>query len=344
MDLFSVDILQIRDTHYAIGAETGGKLKNKPVLTAFQQLASTYIDLAEMKSIYSCYAPHLLEEMEGLSEGLNIPLKEAYTLFSGYDMNKPHGMGCSAYMDRQAYTRNYDFSPLVYDGILSLLQNPATITGIGYNLQGIGRHDGVNNCGLAIGLHFVSHEGYTKGLTAWHAVRMVLDTCSDANQAIDLLKELPHSACYNFSIADKKGCMAIVEASPGKIELKMGEEYLACFNAFESENLLQLNRGGMASSQLRRTFIGSLDRCSLDANDLFRLFTERKSPLFFTDYEQMFGTLHTMAYEFESSRFRTKLAGGQDCLDFSLEEWANGVDLTETELTGFIRKEESLDH
>ncbi|RUU69994.1 carcinine hydrolase/isopenicillin-N N-acyltransferase family protein, partial [Mesorhizobium sp. M7A.F.Ca.MR.362.00.0.0] len=81
-------------------------------------------------------------------------------------------------IDNGVYTRNYDFSPLLYDGIFSMIQTNSQYASAGYNLQLLGRHDGVNEKGLVIGLHFVSNEGYRKGVSPWVSCRIVLDNCS----------------------------------------------------------------------------------------------------------------------------------------------------------------------
>src|SRR5699024_10392560 len=148
-----------------------------------------------MKAIYSTFAPHLLEEIDGLAEGLGISHRKAAALFSGYDMPKTEALGCSVIMTEDYYVRNYDFSPDFYDGIFSMVQPGKTFATAGYNLQILGRHEGVNQKELVVGLHFVSNHGYKKGVSAWTAVRMVLDRCSTTSEAVNLLKEIPHAAC-----------------------------------------------------------------------------------------------------------------------------------------------------
>src|SRR5699024_11246032 len=84
--------------------------------------------------------------------------RKAAALFSGYDMPKAEALGCSAMMTKKYYVRNYDFSPDLYDGLFSLIQPDTSFATAGYNLQILGRHDGVNQEGLVAGLHFRSEE------------------------------------------------------------------------------------------------------------------------------------------------------------------------------------------
>ncbi|MFD3448933.1 C45 family autoproteolytic acyltransferase/hydrolase [Microbacteriaceae bacterium 4G12] len=124
----------------------------------------------------------------------------------------------------------------------SLLQPENTFASAGYNLQVIGQHDGVNSQGLVLGLHFVSNNDYTKGLSAWTSIRMILDTCSILEDAIHMLQEIPHSPCYNFSIGDGRGNIAVVEASPEKVMARRGESLLSCVNHFQIKDLETKNR------------------------------------------------------------------------------------------------------
>src|SRR5699024_3723 len=171
---------------------------------------------------------------------------------------KAEALGCSAMMTKKYYVRNYDFSPDLYDGLFSLIQPDTSFATAGYNLQILGRHDGVNQEGLVAGLHFVSNHGYKKGLSAWTAVRIVLDSCATTSEAVNLLKEIPHAACYNFSLGDKNGDMAVVEASPDKVIVRRGVPALSCVNHFQSEQLKNKNRSSIEHSVKRHNYLEKL--------------------------------------------------------------------------------------
>lgn len=220
MSNFTVDIVQVRGDSFHIGCSLGEQIKNNSLVNTFKLITKPTIDYESMKSVYTMFAPHLLEELEGLSHTLKISIKKTASLFSGYDMPKAEVLGCSTITTKDYYVRNYDFSPIFYDHMFSLIQPQTSFATAGYNLQMIGRHDGVNEKGLVVGLHFVSNDGYTKGVSAWTAVRMVLDSCSSTDEAIFMLKEIPHAACYNFSLGDKSGHIAVVEASSDKVVVR----------------------------------------------------------------------------------------------------------------------------
>lgn len=333
---FSVEVLQIRGRSYDIGVQIGEKMKNHPIVITFEEMAKQVINIKNMKAIYEDFAPHLLDELEGLSEGLKLPFHRAAAILSGYDMPKVEAMGCSAVITKDYYVRNYDFSPRFYDHLFSFIQPEECHASAGYNLQLIGRHDGVNSKGLVVGLHFVSNDSYKEGISAWTAIRMVLDSCASTDEAIVMLKEIPHAACYNFSIGDKGGDIAVVEASPDKVAIRRGDHYLACVNHFLINELKEKNRKHIEHSIRRSAYIAYLEEQSLTAYQMFNEFSNRQSPLFFTEYGDLFGTMHTFAYSFTNARLQTKIAQGIRGIDVNFDEWVNGKNIEYADLKGKI--------
>ncbi|MGW8823194.1 C45 family autoproteolytic acyltransferase/hydrolase [Paenibacillus lautus] len=334
MPEYKVNILQLREDNYHNGLKLGRSLRNQPILKAFEAATKLEIDTEQLKSIYNEFAPQLLTELEGLAEGLEMSFPKAAALLGGYDVPKIAAMGCSAMITASYYVRNYDFTPAFYDGYFTVAQADQGLATAGYNLQAIGRHDGVNEQGLAAGLHFVSFDGYETGLSPWVGVRMILESCSTAEEASYMLRHIPHAACYNFSIGDARGNMAVVEASPDQVIPRAGgEAAIACVNHYEA--LTGKNRPAIEHSLRRKRYLDSLDAERLTQTEAFGLFKDPKSPLFFTDYDDLFGTLHTFSYAFEDGRVMTSLAQG-GVLDFSFREWIRGQDIPEAALTGHI--------
>lgn len=322
-----------------VGVQTGKWIQTKPILKTFEMITKPEIDGPEMKTIFTTFAPHLLEELDGLAQSLGISSEKAAALFSGFDVPKTEAMGCTALITPDYYVRNYDFSPTLYDGLFSLNQPENALASAGYNLQVLGRHDGVNEKGLVIGLHFVSNDEYRTGISAWTAVRIVLDTCETVEDAIQVLKDLPHAACYNFSIGDPHGNMAVVEATPSGVIVRSGVESLACVNHFQDPSLQEKNRAFIEGSVKRNNFLNELDLADVKQRDLFATFADRHSPLFFTDYEELFGTLHTFSYAFHDSTILTSLAQSSDVLEINFEDWVKGTNISEKLLTGVIEVE-----
>lgn len=336
---YEVDIFQCRGSSFDIGYRIGEQFKNNKIVDVYKEKMKPTIDIANMESVFSTYAPHLMEELKGLSEGLEISYKETATIFSGYDIPKIDTMGCSATITNDYYVRNYDFSPLLYDHIFQLVEPEKVFASAGYSQQILGRLDGANSQGLVLGLHFVSFHEFQIGVSAWTAIRMVLDTCSSTSEAVDLLKVIPHAACYNFSIGDKSGDIAVVEASPKQVFIRKDASYLTCVNHFQQPEIQMNNRNHIEFSQKRDTFMQDLKYQNLSVNKMFQRFKETQSPLFFTNYDELFGTLHTFAYSFSDSQVTTCLAQSNQILSFRLNDWLKGEELLLSQMSGKIERE-----
>ncbi|WP_181347977.1 C45 family peptidase [Thalassobacillus sp. CUG 92003] len=336
MSVFSVNVLQFRDRPFNIGVKTGEAIQHHSIIKTFEALTKDKIDVVRMRSIYATYAPHLLEELDGLAQGLDISFSKAAAMFSGYDVPKTEAMGCSAVATPDYYVRNYDFAPELYDGVFSLVQSEHSYASAGYSLQIVGRHEGVNEKGVVIGLHFVSNYGYTTGLAPWMAVRMVLDTCSSVDEATVMLKEMPHAACYNFSVGDNLGNSAVVEATPDKVVVRPGQSSLACANHFQDALLKSNNRTSIEGSTKRHNYLDNLEDKKRSHEEMFHHFSSVTSPVFFTDYKDLFGTLHTFSYAYSDARILTTIAQSSHVLDINFQQWVKGEDLNVHCLKGFI--------
>jgi len=326
----------MRDSSFNIGVKMGKHIKNSSLISTFESITKPEIDYQNMESIYSTFAPHLLEELEGLSQGLEVPLNRTAALFSGYDLPRTEALGCSAIMTKDYYVRNYDFSPDLYDGLFSLIQPDSLFATAGYNLQLLGRHDGVNQKGLVAGLHFVSNHGFTKGVSAWIAVRMMLDSCSTTEEAIAMLKEIPYAACYNFSLGDKSGDMAVVEASPNQVVVRRDSSVLSCVNHFQDATIKAKNRSSITHSVKRSNYLSKLSEKHYTHTEMFEEFKSVDSPLFFTDYDDLFGTLHTFSYSYQDTIILTAVARGKTTLDINFQKWIDGENVNRAILEGLI--------
>lgn len=255
---FKVEVSQHRGSSYEVGMHSGQRVKGKKIVVVYESITREQIDIDEMKALYKTFAPHLLDELEGLAEALQFPLAKAAACFSGYDLPKVEAMGCSTMMSDSYYVRNYDFSPELYDHRFALSDPKEGFATAGYPLQLLGRHDGVNEHGLVAGFHFVSNADYQTGISAWIAIRMVLDTCKSTEDAVHLLKAIPHAACYNFSIADASGKQVAVEATPTTVNARHSTNALACVNHFQTEPLQTANRTNIEGSKSETNTLSNL--------------------------------------------------------------------------------------
>ncbi|NIK12596.1 C45 family autoproteolytic acyltransferase/hydolase [Alkalibacillus almallahensis] len=334
MGNFKISLEQYRGASYDIGYGQGLQI-DRSLLTMFSNVVSEEdIDLDELKKVYSLHAPHLLHELAGIADSMNISLCQA-AIFSGFSAPEIQGMGYSSVVNANMLVRNYDFSPEIYDGRLVLVQPDEGFASVGHSLHVTGRTEGVNEHGLAVALHFVNSEDTQTGFTAASVIRIILDTCKNTEEAVDVIKQLPHSWSYNYSIGDSEGNVVVVEESPFDIKTRKDQHTLCCTNHFQREDMTQLNRDHVEDSEERLDYLHRDDFKRMDGLEVFNKFRSEGTHLYNEDYLEYFGTLHTFAYLFDEKKVYTAIPGGE-ALEIDFSEWVKGEDLEQTELTGHL--------
>lgn len=333
MTPFKISIEQYRGTSYDIGYRQGQQI-NKSLTDMYSEIINEDdIDIAELKNIYSLHAPHLLEELYGIADAMDIPFRKA-ALFSGYGAPEIQGMGCSSIVSHRMLVRNYDFSPVVYDARLVFVQPDEGYASVGHSLHVMGRAEGVNEKGLAVALHFVNHKDTQNGLTGASVIRILLDTCENTDQAVNMIKQLPHSWSYNFSIGDAEGNTVVVEESPFEIKVRTDTNLLLCTNHFQKREMGRLNRESSESSQERLNYLSQGSLAKMNGSEVFNMF-RTATPLYNEAYDEFFGTLHTFAYLFEENKVLTAIPNGK-VLEIDFHDWVQGKNITQHELNGYL--------
>ncbi|HEX7064880.1 MAG TPA: C45 family peptidase [Bacillales bacterium] len=325
----TVDVVEVRGDYNKIGREQAKSLK-----VLFTPGLEEGFNLQEAKQVYREFAPGLWTELEGIAEGLKVELYQVVANFSMYDLPFPE-IGCTALVQEQHYTRNYDFSPEIYDARLVLAQPDDGYASVGFSQQAIGRLDGMNEKGLVIGLHFVNQSNDQNGLAAPAIVRIVLDQCQSTDEAIDLLIRLPHSHSYNYSITDVSENHAVVEASPREQHVRKTTT-LFCTNHFQADALTHHNRENTINSTERLAALKQVADQKPNRIETFEQFHSPESPLFFKDYRNFFGTLHTVQYAPEDLSVMIGIGQNSDPLEFSFRRWLNRSEILPKRVTGDI--------
>ena len=293
-----------------------------------------WLDIRNEERAFRAYAPALWEEIGGIAEGLNIPMDQAVTHFGNTGLRMPTG-GCSAVMSGGVYGRNYDFRSRQYEARFALIQVRGSYASIGGSHQLTGRLDGMNEHGLAIGLHLVKGRPQSPSLTSVLLVRRVLDSCATTAEAIDLLRRTPHAMQYNYSVLDAGGMAAVAEAGAGAVAVR-GGDWLACTNHFQSPQLRRLNRRVAHSIDRLPPLEGWAAR-ALSAEQTFRALNFSASPAFHNYGNAQ--TLHTIVAQPAKRRLLIGIGGDaaaldEDMLDVDFKQWVTGEDLPIKQLKG----------
>ncbi|PSL50613.1 putative choloylglycine hydrolase [Salsuginibacillus halophilus] len=297
-------ILYYSGSYQEIGYEQGRALINTPLIENHtRRLKRSKKRFAapvnEVKNLYDHFCPGLFQELKGLADGLNWPIDDVIHEYSGFQGTRVKA-GCTAAAAAGVYARNYDYQPQSYEGrlVITLPENGLAVFGISQRL--IGRTDGMNEAGLALGYHFVNRVKPAEGIVCSNICRIVLETCHTVAEAAALLQKLPHRHAFSYSMADALGRTAVVEGSPRGVAVFEGTSQV-CANRFRAPRLQRENRKVVSDSIRREDLAEQALKNEISAEHLYKSFNETKQhkqeQISAVDYSQWNGTLHTAVYD-----------------------------------------------
>lgn len=316
-----VDVEEFIGSNYQIGVEQGDQIAINDHFYLLKAISKN-TNSKEVKVILQDISPGFLDELRGIADGLKIDFNTVLRMYSGYNLPVPP-MGCTSFSHDNYYIRNYDFTPEIYDARFVFHKSEEGYASVGFSDQILGRLDGMNEHGLIVGLHLVNEHYTGTGFIATTIVRLVLEQCRNVEEAVNLIMKLPHGYCYNYSLVDKQGRKCIVEASPEK-QIVHESPILMCTNHFETDLLKVKNRTTIAGSIHRKEFLQSLSSNDYPLEVAFKKFNNENSPLFYKEYRQFFGTLHTVIYLPNTLEVIVGIGGNANPITFSLDKWLNG--------------------
>lgn len=317
----TVKVVDLQGDYFQIGKMQGKEIKQTSILEQMKQLlkVNQTPNIRKAEQLLKEFSPNLLAEIKGLADELEVDMDTAL-LFSGYDVVLPK-MGCTTLVTNGTYIRNYDFSPKLYDARLVFTNPTNGYRSVGFSQQIIGRLDGMNEKGLVVGLHFVNNEERAEGFISTTVVRMLLEQCADIEEATTLIKRIPHGYCYNYSITDRSGRSIKVEATPDK-QIIIEAKPLVCTNHFESESL-QINNGSkiqLQGSIDRQAYVNGLLEKNPATAEWYAHFNREDSPLFSHNYDEFFGTLHTVIYSPKDLEVTVGIGGNAKPTKYSIRD------------------------
>ncbi|SEN71483.1 Predicted choloylglycine hydrolase [Amphibacillus marinus] len=292
------DVIQYKGSHYQFGYNQGLQLKGSKLLAnrekqwksrrkhAFATNVNDAIQLLDQ------FAPNMVDEIKGLAAALNWSIKEAVHYFSGYYLEVGKS-GCSIMTGNQYFVRNYDSHPSGYEGRF-VFYHPADggYASLGPSMQITGRTDGINEKGLVIGYNFTNRIGSGDGFICNMIGRIILEQCATVEEAVKLLKAIPHRTSFSYVVMDQTNHSVVVEATPRSVIVRTAN---MCTNHFEL--LKEENRYQSDESVARLAMIKKQWQYNLSPSEAYQIMNKREQQVFSDKYNVWSGTLHTSLYQ-----------------------------------------------
>jgi len=345
-------VIQFRGTHYDFGYYQGEMLKESVIIKNRERQWQVRkprftVPEREVKEAITTFAPKIWDELIGLQDALMWPMERVLLEFGGYRVNYVKS-GCSIVSGDNYLIRNYDYHPKTYDGRFTLFQP----TDAGYSIIGpsqkiTGRMDGLNEKGFTMGYNFMNRKKPGDGFVCNMIGRILLETCANVEESVQLLKEIPHRHSFSYILHDQNGQTKIVETSPRKVIVREGN---ACTNHFEV--MMDENRHVLEDSKRRLEVIQEHQnqKTFLDAKEAFRLLNDSDKGVFSKLYGQWAGTIHTSGYFPNELKVWFAIGGDQEPIEIDFTKWLKGQNLDFNEIRGivdtdipFVHLEENVD-
>ena len=302
MQSVSMDIVRFQGNHYQFGYEQGQALKGSYLIESrrkqFNKRDKTHFltDQDEaLQLLTEIHAP-MIEEIYGLRDALHISTEEAIRHFAGYyiEVNKS---GCSIMNGNNFFVRNYDSHPDSYEGRFVMYQpTDGGYRSMGPSMQVTGRTDGMNEKGLVVGYNFTNRRHSGDGFICNMIARLLLETAADVDEAVTLLKTIPHRRSFSYVLMDRIGRAVVVEATPRQVVTRQAHMCTNHFDILTEDNRYQYNE-----SRERLEKVKSHWHNNMTIKQAYETFNTEDADIFSTDYEHSSGTLHTIVYQPEEA-------------------------------------------
>ena len=236
---------------YDLGRQNGDLLARASYPTARPPSTEQWRFALECQAIVARHTPWLLDEIRGVADSgacdpataTALPL----TLYEGES-------GCSVVAvspeksddGRPLFGRNYDFfASFATYSALYRTRAPGLLAHIGCSDHWVGRHDGLNEAGLAIAHSGPPMRDRRPGFVFTLAIRAVLDTCASVADACTLLHEIPHLGNSAFLVADATGDIAVVDVSVERaVATRPAAGFAFLTNRFVSPEMAEYSAAG----------------------------------------------------------------------------------------------------
>ncbi len=239
--------LKLTGTSYEMGRQHGEQLRDeiKQVLKCYLPLwgistIQIHSRIEGYKKAILAHAPHLAEEIRGISDGADVSENLIYAinarteLLSGSPLHECTSFGVPSITSVEGHTflgQNWDW--------LSSLRGLGRVIDINSQIKtfiepGMVGKIGLNIYGVGVCLNFLDTEKVNKeGIPVHVLLRKILE-CKSANEALELIKNLPRAASANYLVGDISNNIFCAETTHDTVEVLKRTDFVTHTNVCNS--------------------------------------------------------------------------------------------------------------
>ncbi|MCG7377948.1 C45 family peptidase [Paenibacillus sp. ACRSA] len=225
-----VHTLELQGTNYEIGYRLGTLIsENKEQQLTYTRTLEGFgeKEYQEAVHLFDEWCPGITEEITGFAEALHVPAKQIAYYALSYLLPRCSQIALLPSMTAQnkpLLARNYEFNHQMEDFVLARTSVTGKYTHMGTSTMSFGRDDGFNEhglvvtmsaCGFPVGAVHFMRAPKLKGLHFWAAIRAVLEHCTNVEEALLYLKDMPIACNVNMMLLDQSGNAALFETMDG---------------------------------------------------------------------------------------------------------------------------------
>ena len=246
--------LRFNGTHYEIGNKWGAALKKRGINlldnVPFPIINERLVFAEQCVPIYEKHFPQILHEVKGIADGQQCSLSDLQAvLLSMYCIMPSANCSCFAVRTKEngvIFGRNSDFLTAIEKLYMNTLYH---FTNDSYSLNGnttafVQMEDGINECGLAVGLTSVAPDKIKPGINAGMLLRLFLEKCRNVEELLSLIQTIPIASSQTIIAADFGGNATLIECSHQAIEIQQIDDkrkYVCSTNMFNTEKMMRYN-------------------------------------------------------------------------------------------------------
>jgi predicted choloylglycine hydrolase len=249
----------------------------------------SYLECRRMLRLHLPEIVPTYEELVALAGGTDLAAR-----FLSLYRPPPYISGCSqaVWSDQQesVLVRNYDYSPRLCEGTLSLTQwNDKRVIAMGDCLWGV--LDGINDSGLSVSLSFGGRKVVGTGFGVPLILRYILEFCSTTSEAIEVLSRVPTHMSYNVTLLDNTGKFQTIFMAPDRSPVIRQIPI-----ATNHQGKIEWARHALATSSLEREQFLSSRLADTEETEKGFIKSFLNPPLYSTEYDRGYGTVYTSVY------------------------------------------------